>query len=581
MKNKERTYIETIKRFLEPIKKTPLVYIRSFLIFSFRWIDWVIHILFLEKIVFFLENNDKEWFIKILFFYLVFFVVYNFIYFFTKNYWWTEAKAQLIINLHDDYIKKLVKLDNNSIETHWVGKMIAIIRTWIHTWWNLINNLFFSWSDILVSFIFTIYMLLRVNYYFTIIFIFLYIFFHIIWIYINYKILFYRRKRIEYSNLHTKQLVKILMSKFEILQSNKIDKEINILDFDMNKTIFYNKKIWTPMILLFRIPEAWMNLMTIFAFFYFWNQVLNWQIELSLLVWISWSLILMQKTINKSFNFFKDITRDFSEVEVMWDFFDNTKEIEWLENWKDFNHKKWEIKIKNLSYSYKKWKNIFENFSLNIEWEKILALVWNSWWGKSTLAKLISWYIKANSWDIIIDNQNLKDISLMSYYRDIWYLTQEPSVFDWTVLDNLTYSIVDEVNQNELEKIIKLSKCEFIYELIDWLNTQIWERWVKLSGGQKQRLAIAKMFLKNPKIIILDEPTSALDSFSEEQITKAMHNLFAWRTVVIIAHRLQTVKHADRILVIENGEIIEDWNHKSLIKNKWIYKKMLDLQSGF
>lgn len=104
---------------------------------------------------------------------------------------------------------------------------------------------------------------------------------------------------------------------------------------------------------------------------------------------------------------------------------------------------------------------------------------------------------------------------------------------------------------------------------------------MKLSGGQKQRLAIAKIFLKNPHIILLDEPTSALDSFSEEKISQAFHTLFEDRTVLIIAHRLQTVKEADVILVLENGQVSEQGNHQELIKKNGIYAKMLELQSGF
>jgi len=132
-----------------------------------------------------------------------------------------------------------------------------------------------------------------------------------------------------------------------------------------------------------------------------------------------------------------------------------------------------------------------------------------------------------------------------------------------------------------LEKIIKAAKCEFIYDFTDWLQTEIWERWIRLSGGQKQRLAIAKIMLKNPNIILLDEPTSALDSFNEEEISQALNNLFKWKTVIVVAHRLQTVKSADRILLFENWKVVEDWTHQSLIKKNWKYKKMLDLQTGF
>ncbi|MCP4523899.1 MAG: ATP-binding cassette domain-containing protein, partial [Candidatus Gracilibacteria bacterium] len=190
------------------------------------------------------------------------------------------------------------------------------------------------------------------------------------------------------------------------------------------------------------------------------------------------------------------------------------------------------------------------------------------------IAKLISGYITPNSGEIIIDNQKLSETSLKSYYRNIGYLTQDPSVFDGTVLENLTYALDEKVDEIKLKDIIIQAKCEFIYDLPNGLETEIGERGVKLSGGQKQRLAIAKIFLKDPKIIILDEPTSALDSFSEEQITKAMQNLFENRTVIVIAHRLQTVKHADRILVLENGEIIEDGNHENLVKKEGKYAKM-------
>jgi ABC-type multidrug transport system fused ATPase/permease subunit len=104
---------------------------------------------------------------------------------------------------------------------------------------------------------------------------------------------------------------------------------------------------------------------------------------------------------------------------------------------------------------------------------------------------------------------------------------------------------------------------------------------VRLSGWQKQRLAIAKIFLKNPEIILLDEPTSALDSFSEEAITIALDELFKWRTVIIIAHRLQTVKKSDEIIVLEKGKIVQRGNHNSLVEQWWVYAKMLELQSGF
>ncbi len=404
------------------------------------------------------------------------------------------------------------------------------------------------------------------------------------------------------------------MNKFEILQTWKISDEIISLDKTNRKMMKMNRQMALYVYLFFRIPWWFVIWVQVFIVFYLGLEIFEWNISISTFVWIFGILTVLTSSILNSITFFKDFTKDFTSIEKMWDFFDLTTYMSRYETWTNFKHKSWKIEIKNITFWYSENNKVFENFNLKIPWEKITAMVWASGWGKSTLVKLIAWYIKAESWDIEIDWQKLSELSLKSYYQEIWYLTQDPSVFDWTILENLTYAIVtnkplswilspsqekeeqivapfpwqgERIQErgltidDKIEKVIKLAKCEFIKELPEWINTEIWERWIRLSWWQKQRLAIAKIFLKDPKIIILDEPTSALDSFSEELITKAMHNLFKDRTVIIIAHRLQTVKHADKIFVIEWGKVVEEWNHKELVKEKGIYKRMLDLQSGF
>ena len=224
---------------------------------------------------------------------------------------------------------------------------------------------------------------------------------------------------------------------------------------------------------------------------------------------------------------------------------------------------------------------VFDNFSLDIDGWKKTALVWESGSGKTTLMKLIAWYISPDKWEILVDWQNIWEVNVYDYFSHIWFLTQDPSVFDWTIYDNLVYALKEKPTDAKLKKVIKAAKCEFIYDFAEWLQTEIWEKGVRLSWWQKQRLAIAKIMLKNPDIILLDEPTSALDSFNEEEISQALNNLFEWKTVIIVAHRLQTVKSADRILLFEKWKVIEEWTHQSLIRKNWKYKKMLDLQSGF
>ncbi len=570
-----------IIRFLNPIKDSPLVYIRAIYIYSSWGINWVIHIFFLQKITFALETKNSSLLNTILLFYIAYFIYFYLTSFLLRNYWWTEVNLVTQKNIQKKYIEKFIKLNNTFTEKYWVWKSISIIERWFDKWWEQMHYTISEWSKLVVYILFTAFMLLNANSLYLLIFILILIWFYIISHKINYFCIKYRIQRWDTKNLYTKQIVKIIMSKNEIFQSSKINNEINILDEYINKMIHFNKKMWLPINWLFFIPDGIILVTLISVFYFLWKEVLSWNMSLATLVWISWSIIIMQKAIENWIEFYKNITKDFTVIENLWNFFDNTPEIEGYDTWKDYLWLNWTYEVKNLNYAYVKNKNVFEDFDLKIEGWKKLAIVWPSWWGKTTLIKLLSWYIKQDSWDIIIDNQNTKDISLKSYYENIWYLTQDPSVFDWSVYDNITYSIDNDINESELKTIIKLSKCDFIYDLPKWINTEIWERWVKLSWWQKQRLAIAKIMLKNPKIILLDEPTSAMDSFNEDDVNQALYNLFKWKTVIIIAHRLQTVKNADRIIYIENWKIIEDWTHSELVKFGWKYKKMLDLQSGF
>ena len=299
-----------------------------------------------------------------------------------------------------------------------------------------------------------------------------------------------------------------------------------------------------------------------------------------------------EKALNEFFHLLRDMLRNFAYVETLWSTFDSLLPIRWYEEWAPFTQKNLPINIHALSYTYTDTP-IFQNFSLTIEKGKKTALVGASGGGKTTLMKLIAGYLHPDEWYISVLWNRLDQTALKTYYPHIGYLTQEPGVFDATIRENLMSSIRDRedddssknttknTTQKKLTHALNLAHCDFVFDLEHGLDTEIGERWVRLSGGQKQRLAIAKIFLKDPEIILLDEPTSALDSFSEEQITKALDTLFKDRTVIIIAHRLQTVKKADDIIVIEWWKIEERWTHEELIAKWWIYHKMLELQSGF
>ncbi len=562
------------------MKTNKIITLRQFIYYSIEWFFWVSFVFFIRHLVEALEWSDAILFKYVLYKYAIIFIaLFIGIYLFHTAWTYTYNRYREIIE--SEYLPRFITFDMNVYEKVWTWKSIAIISKWVQRWGELLDRVIQNISFFWISVILTIYLLWELHYNLVFIFLILLFFGNFLWIYLNSKVLEKRKKRIELDNRWSRKTVQIIMSKMEILQSKKIQKEINVLHDLHERQIYYNKKMSPYLVPFFALGFLIVIILLYIVFLYFWEKYFTWEVSLWLIVWLSWAILLMEKVFVNTLDFLKNFTKQFAEIQRMWDFFDEAPQMEGYEEGKIFEHKTWEISLKNISYGYEASQMVFQDFSLDISGSKITALVWPSGGGKSTLVKLISGYIRQDNWDIFVDNQNLRDVSLKSYFADVGYLTQEPSVFDGTVKENLLYAVRDDISEEKIQEIISLAHCEFIYQLLDGLDTEIGERWVRLSGWQKQRLAIAKIFLKNPKIIILDEPTSALDSLSEQKITEAMHNLFINRTVIVIAHRLQTVKYADDIIVIENGKIRERGTHNELVKKKGFYKQMLDLQSGF
>lgn len=374
--------------------------------------------------------------------------------------------------------------------------------------------------------------------------------------------------------------VRRFMSKFEIQQQDKYDYEIDKrkdLRFEWYR-YKYNEKFQQALGYDTVILSIEVLLLIVTAVVSF--GVINGLYSIGDFVILTGLALLFHRELFWLLQEIRKMQDNIIHVEKLMDVFDWFTMRNNYNRGKKFTYRTGEISLQNIHYGYGN-DSVFQNFSLSIVPGKKTALVGLSWGGKSTLIKLIAWYLYPQKWSILVDKQDLAKIALKTYYPHIGYLTQDPSVFDGTIYENLVYALDYIPGEKELDAAIRNAGCEFIYDLNKWLETEIGERWVRLSGGQKQRLAIAKIFLKNPEIILLDEPTSALDSVSEEKISQALHTLFQWRTVVVIAHRLQTVKEADTIVVIEDGDVVESGTHKELVKQKWSYAKMLDLQTTF
>jgi subfamily B ATP-binding cassette protein MsbA len=206
------------------------------------------------------------------------------------------------------------------------------------------------------------------------------------------------------------------------------------------------------------------------------------------------------------------------------------------------------------------------------------ALVGLSGAGKTTIVNLLSRFYEPTGGRIMVDGVDIREVTLASLRSQIGLVTQDIILFNDSVRNNIAYGL-DDISMDKVIEAAKAAECHnFIMDLPDGYDTSIGERGSLLSSGQRQRLAIARALLKDPPILILDEATSALDSESESLIQAALARILKDRTTFIIAHRLSTIRNADKILVIDKGQIVESGSHEKLIKKKGIYKKLHDLQ---
>lgn len=242
-----------------------------------------------------------------------------------------------------------------------------------------------------------------------------------------------------------------------------------------------------------------------------------------------------------------------------------------------------DIEIKNVSFEYEAGKPIIKNLNITIPHGKTIALVGASGGGKTTIVNLIPRFFEPTSGEILIDGVNIKKYTKSSLRKNTSLVSQDIILFDDTIRNNIAYgkgeNDFDTVSDEEIFEASKSANAyDFIMNMSEGYNTKIGEKGVRLSGGQKQRISIARAIIKNAPILLLDEATSALDTESEHEVQTALDNLMKNKTTIVIAHRLSTIKNADKIYVIENGEVVESGTHDELIKENGEYSKLYNMQ---
>lgn len=239
-----------------------------------------------------------------------------------------------------------------------------------------------------------------------------------------------------------------------------------------------------------------------------------------------------------------------------------------------------DVVFQDISFSYSNEKpGVLKNINLTIEPGQTVAFVGRSGAGKTTLVSLLPRFYDATSGIITLDGQNIRDVSLLSLRSQIALVSQHVTLFNETIAHNIAYGALETANEADIERAARAANAwDFIVKMPEGLNTMVGENGVMLSGGQRQRLAIARALLKDAPVLILDEATSALDSESERNIQSALETLMKNRTTLVIAHRLSTIEHADVIIVMDDGCIVETGRHQELLDKKGRYAQLYNLQ---
>ena len=372
----------------------------------------------------------------------------------------------------------------------------------------------------------------------------------------------------------------------ELFKNHKITKifqkenfETQRADGHLDQLMQKNKKITTVLIRMSPIMEVLTGIMIAILIYYSGTLIANNEIKVNNFFSFLAAMMLAYQPVRALSTLNMVVNQGLSAANRILPIVDTKNSIKDKNNAKDIDVSEGNIKFKNVSFKYEaNEKNVLNNINLEFEGGKMTALVGHSGSGKSTILNLIPRFYQPEKGDISIDNQSIFDTKIISLREQISLVSQETTLFDDTIKNNIKYANED-ASDEEIKKVAILSNSDdFIQKLPNKYETLIGENGVRLSGGEKQRISIARAMIKKSSIILLDEATSSLDSETENKIQEALQKLTKGKTTIVIAHRLSTILNANNIYLIDNGKVIENGKHQDLLYKSIMYKNFYEKQ---
>lgn len=565
----KKTIIKIFKSYINSNGKSNLILVITFWVFTAFLAT--LEPLFFAEIIKKLEQFYKSWTYNIneisqIVIYWAIFIIFSITI--------TFLYQQKIIsyNLHKNYVdmnliysKKLINMDSKEYLSKQTGSIYKIFDRWCNYQFEFLFSFFMDFLKTFVSIITIIIILFSLDPIMALLSLLLLPIMLLCWVYF-YKNLFPKQDKL--SSIWESIFWDIwnIMSNFFLVKNltleNTFFTKISNTLSDVLKRQMVLSKWWA----IFDVYTSSLVMISRILVLWFWVLfVMKWTLTLANLIlffsyiwWIYfplWFILSKLRSVQTWLNWVEKFYKEFDNLNQE----DNT--------WKVIEKINWEIEFKNVFFAYNDGRNIIKDLSFKIKKGQKIAFVWNTWAWKSTIINILLKFYEINKWEIFIDNENINNIDKESIRKHIWIVSQDNSLFNLSITENLKFAKQD-ASDEEIKTALKNANAEFVYNLTKWLDTVIWERWLKLSWWEKQRISIARLFLKNPEILILDEATSALDNKTEKLIQKALDKLMKWRTSIVIAHRLSTIQNADKIFLLENWKIVEEWNYEELMNKK-------------